>query len=261
MEPLFVNSLAVDKAMLVEWYKQDFRKNHRLFGLLHIGLICLYLVMAAVLGWAGYSLRMSAMYIAAGVIVLLAVLFLLNLLLQHRLQVWLALRRDKGREFGKPFTLLFYPEMLLMVPGVPDSEEVKQICRFMTEMDTLRQAFAASMADMDKLELAREGQLVGLRQELLEMQQRMDALSETAKTLGRYIQHDYTGLTDCLQAPGLYALYFGNQAVLVRRDGFVQGDDAGFAAFLQRLTPRMEENRVRARQAAEEGKGAKEKKK
>lgn len=254
MGPLFTNRMAVDKAMLLEWYKQDFKKNHRLFTLGHILLIVAYVILAVSFIVSGVLLKNTVLLVCGAVVVLLAVLFLLNLLLQYRIQVWVALRRDKGRDYCRPYVLLFYPAHVVMVKNLgendgPKRERWARSC--LDEAAGLQMEFVAMVQSMEGLDVADEARLLELRDALESLQSRMEVLNAEMATMEQYGLYRYEEMTDYIKTEHLHVLYFGEQALLVDRRGFEEGTDAGFADFVRKLaeavTATTDSNRLKKR--------------
>lgn len=239
MEPKFITNLTMDKQAMLEWYKKDFQTNHRVFAFAHIGFIVVYLIMAAAFFFNAVQTGLTLFWVAGVVLVVLAVLFLCSLLLQYRLQVWLALRKDKGEAFGKKYSLLFYDETVVMMLDF-DAENPEHLRRaqfYVNYGEGMKEEFARLLAEMEgaDLENASDDELRLMRDKLEDLQSRMESLSRSMEDINSQIRLDYGSLTDYLQSPGLHILYFDGQAVLANKKGFVRGDEADFKPFLRQI--------------------------
>lgn len=236
MEPLFENRLTLDKPVLLEWYKKEFRSQSRLFALVSFGAALLYLLIAVILLLSARLLGQVWPYVVAAVFVVLAVLFVVNYLMRHHLQVALLLRRDKS--YPKESVTLFYPAACVPMEGEELQNPAGQIAdslqaatEIKTQLETL--VLASRQADMsDPLRLA------GLRAELGELQGRMDAAVQVLGRLGEDSPCAYQKLTEVLETQNLYILHYGELVVLVSKTGFAKGDEADFARFIREKLPK-----------------------
>lgn len=238
MEPLFVNRTSVNKKMMEEWFKEDIKKNHRIFRIGHICLMAAFVVLAGALFFSGAKLGIQMFTVLAIFMLVLAALFFLNMIMQPRIQVWLALRRDKEGDFETPYVLVFYPAWVVMVRNPEDANDaahLEDMQHYLKEAEGLQNEFTGIVENIQQVSPSDDDALLAMKEQLEALQTRMDGLNKDMGRLNKSVRFGYDSITDYFNTPSLHVIYFGGQAMLVAKEGFEQGTEEEFKKFAQML--------------------------
>ncbi|MDL2214187.1 hypothetical protein LJB76_01345 [Clostridia bacterium OttesenSCG-928-O13] len=232
MDLLFENHISVDKDVLLEWYKKDFRRNNPLFSIINGCMVGLYVFGAVAVAVLAVALRWPALWWFVLVFVLLAGLFLANLFLHYRLTVWTMLRRSKGRLFPQKLGTVFYADAAVPLSGDDQRDPAQRLARCMEDAQGLQAEFDEIMQRAGRADVSDADRLGELRDRLEDLKRRMDELTTAAAMLAANQSYPYKAMSGYQQTKNLHILYYGEQAILVAKEGFTQGNNKGFTAFM-----------------------------
>lgn len=237
MEPLYVNRMLLGEAVLAEWFKAEYARSYRSWRWVAVAAVVLYLVVAGAVFAVARSFGSTLMAMLGGLFLVLAAVFVLVLLLRPRLQLKKLLATSRGKA-PRPQLVLVYEEAALPVSG-PDadgSDAAERAARRLAETAGAARAmqaeFEQAVLDAEAMETADMARLATLRDELEDLQRRMDALREDAAILDALEGCAWHRLTGLHETKNLYVLSYGERMLLLEKGGFEKGAEADFAVFI-----------------------------
>ncbi len=239
MDPLFVNHMQLNKATLLEWYRVEFKRNHRVSTVLMYVLAVLFAVLAVLWIWVAiwqgsYPLWTMVVMYAVGALVMFAIPPL-----RHRLHVAFMLRQDKGHNWPQDVSTLFYPDAIVPLreedgtPGdesaaISYGEEGLQLKNIQSDFGRMKQSISQLRGITGE-----EDESINLLQQQLEvLQQQVGQLKETSAYHRRRARYPYSNITGYLETENLYVIYYDALAVVAAKDGFVKGEAQQFEQFM-----------------------------
>lgn len=237
MEPLYINRLELNEKVFDEWMRAEYRQNYRGWRGVTVVALVLYMLVAGVVFYSAFMFSSVLMGVLGGVFVLLAAVFLLVVLLRPRMQLKKLLAQNALRE-PNPQVVLFFEQGALPVSG-PDAlrEDVveratEQLQRQVLETQAVQLEFQLLVQAVSAMKPDDSEPLVMLRDELDNLQKRMDGLAQGAGLVNILEACGWNRLTGWYSTDNLFVLQYDEQVLLAARAGFEKGSETDFAVFL-----------------------------